>query len=785
MNKTTKHEPTSKTYQKETKLQTAVKQYITQGFKVVPVHLSLDSEGKKVVKALPWKHDEVYLPKDFTKWHNAIAVKTGRVSDVFVIDEDKIGALKKHGITDEHLSIFPSVKTQNPEHGPHYWSAFPKELAEKIDLTRAGIKEGIDTRGEGGLVFAPPSVVVGGGGYEWKTPIPETGLPNLTKELEDLLIKLFPPIPKLTELPKGEVKEPSPKQWQYWNEEVEKYLEKYQTTEDRSGLDYHLTCEARKLCIPEAELIETLHKPANAKCRGRGQGQNYIERLQVIYRSKEIGQSPKYLRDQKEKLNQLVLSFDMSDDGNAERLVALFGHKLTYCHEQRKWFIWNGSYWKEDNMLEIQHLMRYVIKQIGKAASDLDDDNKKDKWWKFCIASRTAHRTMGAISLARSDPAVAHVTSDFDKNHYLLNVKNGTIDLRTGTIRPFKQSDFITKMANVTYDPKAKCPLWNSFLERIMDKNQDLISFLHKAAGYSFTADVRERIIFILYGGGNNGKSTFLAVLRGILGDYACDTPATTLYATQHEQHPTSIARLREKRLVIATETEENKKLAEGLIKQFTTGEGKENIVAHLMRQDDIEFPPLMKVWFGTNHKPRIRGTDTAIWSRIRLIPFSVTIPFEERIGDLSRKLEPEFPGILNQILQGCVKWWNDKRLDQPEEVRQATSAYRFDEDITQRFVKETMVADRKTFIESKKLYEHYKQWCQETGEWPPMTQNRLGRRLEELGYKRDNPGGVSIRHGLRIRIFAAVEKTGKDDEPYESPGTKALNKLKEIEERD
>lgn len=453
----------------------------------------------------------------------------------------------------------------------------------------------------------------------------------------------------------------------------------------------------------------------------------------------------------KKELEESILDFAMSDIGNAERLVAFFGQKLAYCHEQRTWFIWSGSYWKADNMLETQNLIQRIVKQIGIAASRLGDEDDRKMWWKFCIASSNSHRIAGAITLARSDHAVAHATSDFDTNCYLLNVKNGTIDLRTGIIRPFKQSDFITKISNATYDQKAECPNWLKFLDLIMMGNQELVDFLQCAVGYSLTGSIAERVLFILYGGGDNGKTQFLNTLGELYGDYGGVCSTATLYSKRDAGGiPNDLAAQRGKRFVSATEGQEHRRLDEAAVKRVTGGDP---VRARFLNKEWFDYFPEFKVWFGTNYRPIIKGTDDAIWNRIRLVPFKMKIPKEDQIKDYWRELIKELPGILNWALEGCKRWQTDG-LKQPKEVQQATSEYRSDEDIAANFVKDAMITDRKAVTRTSEIYKRYQEWCKETGEYPPMKKNNLSRKLSGLGYKLNRSGGISSCCGLRVKEY-------------------------------
>ena len=244
---------------------------------------------------------------------------------------------------------------------------------------------------------------------------------------------------------------------------------------------------------------------------------------------------------------------------------------------------------------------------------------------------------------------------------------------------------FITKLAPVNFEPDAACPRWLEFLSRIMDGNEQLIDFLQRAVGYALTGETSEQCLFIFYGSGANGKSTFLQTMSYVLGDYSMSTPTETLLVKRRGAIPNDVARLKGARFVIACEADAENRLAESLIKQMTGGD---TISARFLHQEWFDFEPTHKVFFGTNHKPVIKGTDYAIWRRIRLVPFEITIPEGERDKNLPEKLKAEADGILAWAVQGCLVW-QQQGLGVPEEVKAATDSYREEMDILGEFLKD------------------------------------------------------------------------------------------------
>jgi putative DNA primase/helicase len=253
--------------------------------------------------------------------------------------------------------------------------------------------------------------------------------------------------------------------------------------------------------------------------------------------------------------------------------------------------------------------------------------------------------------------------------------------------------------------------------------------------------------MFINHGGGANGKSTFQEAISAALGEYSMRTPTEMLLARRSDGVPNDVARLKGARFVSASETEEGRRLAESRIKDLT---GQDTITARFMKAEWFDFAPTHKLWLSTNHKPEIRGTDAAIWRRIRLVPWTVSIPPAEQDKKLPEKLRSELPGILAWIVQGCLEW-RRKGLQAPEEVRQATGDYRSEMDVLAAFLEECCILRSDAMASAKNLYIAYKEWCEANGE-PVEKQRRFGMRLTERGLRRQKVGGVYRWYGIGLR---------------------------------
>ena len=298
--------------------------------------------------------------------------------------------------------------------------------------------------------------------------------------------------------------------------------------------------------------------------------------------------------------------FNNSDLGNAQRFAAMHGNSARFCYPWGKWLAYDGRRWRVDESGEVERLAKSTIKAMYSEALTLPDDQRAALTKHALETERRAARIAAMIDLARSELGIAVQPEQLDCDPWLLNVQNGTIDLRSGKLRPHDRADLATKIAPVSYDPEATCERWEMFLHSIFAGKASLIDYVKRLLGYSLTGDVREQILGIFWGSGSNGKSTLLNLfMSDLLGpDYALKAPHELLMV-KGDEHPTERADLYGKRLVAAIETDDGKRLAESLVKELTGGDA---IRARRMRENFWEFRPTHKLVLCTNHKPSIRG---------------------------------------------------------------------------------------------------------------------------------------------------------------------------------
>jgi putative DNA primase/helicase len=478
----------------------------------------------------------------------------------------------------------------------------------------------------------------------------------------------------------------------------------------------------------------------------------------------------------------------LTDVGNAQRFVRDHGQDVRYVHAWDSWLSYQDGYWAKDESGEVVERAKATVARLFEEVAALQDEVRATKALldgcsehnqvqreiggdlhecqqrlraleTFAEQSESDHRLRAMLHLAQSAHGIPVRPDALDCDPMLLAVPNGVIDLHTGTLRQSQREDLITRLAPVYYDPDATCPRWEAFLAQIMAGDAELVGFLQRAIGYSLTGGTSERAMFILHGQGRNGKSTVLEIIRQLLGHYALRTPTETLLPKRDGAIPNDVARLRGARFVTASETDEGRRLSEAFVKELTGGDV---VSARFLRGEWFDFRPICKIWLSTNHRPEIRGTDPAIWDRLRLIPFGVRVwdpdldgpaPSTGPVVDktLLATLQSELPGILNWAIAGCLAWQQDG-LSTPVAVRAATAGYRRDMDIVGQFLKQCCVQEPLGRVQVKVLHDAYTQWCAEVGE-SPLTRRKLGERLRERGFPEPQrgTGNVMYHHGLSL----------------------------------
>jgi putative DNA primase/helicase len=403
---------------------------------------------------------------------------------------------------------------------------------------------------------------------------------------------------------------------------------------------------------------------------------------------------------------------------NAEEVRRLYGRDIRYDIARGQFLRWVGTHWKPDEDGYAVRCVKSVAKTTVQRLLDAGEDSKTVR--KFASRAESAAGVNGVLSLLKTEEGVGVTNDKIDADNYALNVANGTLNLRTGQLRAHRREDLITRFLPTPYDPNAQAPRWLACLHRCMDGKAHMIDYLNRLAGLCLTGDATVQELFIPYGAGANGKSLFFDTLIGLLGPYA-DVAPDSLLMVRHSgnEHPTEIADLLGKRLVVASETESGSMLRLQLVKRLT---GDKKLKGRFMRCDYISFPRTHKLILITNSRPRLPESTEAVWRRLRVIPFSVVIPAAERDEHLLQKLEEEFAGILAWAVRGCLAWQRDG-MKPPTEVQLATADYREEADELADFLAaRCIIGDADTFRATRgDLFAEYLAHAKAAGEQHPL----------------------------------------------------------------
>lgn len=660
------------------------------------------------------------------------------------------------------------------------------------------IAVGLDVRGEAGQIVAPPTLHASGRRYEWTRMIAPAALPEWLYRLIATQggarsMTSNPTVPVVPIDPA--TNEGSARTAAFVSECRGESGSLRPAISGKGGHNalFHAACRgALHYVLRERDVAAILLEHYNPRCEPPWTVHDVDRKVREVLRTND---EPRFGPAPAGWGNALIAmcppaaplaasgsTHDRSDLGNVAQLVRLFGDSLRYVASWGKFLRWDGRRWVHDDAAAVRaaaDTARWLLadattaqaratEALGGARAARDEDEIKRctaahglararvDW---AIKSQDAKRIHAMASLVRADQAIAVNHTALDSDAWLLNVENGTINLRTAKLGAHDPRDLITRLVPVRFDPDATCPSWDRFLASSMG-DDDLIAYLTRLAGYCLTGDIREHCLGFNFGGGGNGKSTFTGAMVTLLGDYATPAPRTLLFRTRGEQHPTEIASLVGARFVVCAEVGEGQAFDEPKVKDLTGGD---LISARRMNEDFWKFRPTHKLIINGNHKPRVSGTDAGIWRRIRLVPWTVTIPAEDRDTELPSKLANELPGILAWAVRGCLEWQRIG-LGEPIKVRDATEAYREESDDVAEFLRLRCLLRPGEKSARKVLRAEYAAFCDENGA-KPLDARAFAGRLRERGV--GDGGAITINgrkcdawRGIRLRTDAEREAT-------------------------
>jgi putative DNA primase/helicase len=479
-----------------------------------------------------------------------------------------------------------------------------------------------------------------------------------------------------------------------------------------------------------------------------------------------------------------------TDSANADAVVREHGRGFRYVLDWNAWLAWDGKRWDRagarqrlihfamltartehyatEGRLRVLYEARRVAALQGakddKVEKKITDEQRLLKWHE---QSQNSSKLEAVAKLLESRLQVT--LSELDRDPWLLNVLNGTLDLRTAELRTHSQDDLITQIAHIEWNEHDRAPTWEAFVYGAMGGKLELVLYLQRLVGYSLTALTTEHLLAFFYGGGSNGKSTFVQAIREMLGEYACAAPRELLFERKGSgEHATELARLYGKRMVACSEIGEHTILDEAKVKDLTGGDA---ISARRMREDYWDFRPTHTLFISGNHKPTVRGNDHGIWRRIRLVPWTVQVEKEAIDKDLPEKLRRELPGILRWCVQGCLEWQRIG-LHEPDDVIEATKEYRSESDALGQFLVQYTVIETDARISRKALREKYESWCEEIG-YQPLGAKKFAQRLKEEKGVKDagvRESGKVMNGWAGIRLKTMLELIAESEPSNNSP---------------
>ena len=694
---------------KISKVLQAALEYEKHGWSVIPLHginkngYCTCKEGKDCEN--PGKHSRVLWREfqerrptadDIRSWwqrwpRSNIGIITGKVSGLIVLDID--GLQGEETLRREKLHVPATVISRTGGGGWHYFFKHPgfecRNFAGKSGET---LLPNVDFRGDGGLIVVPPSRHRSGNLYEWAIPPEDSAISDAPEWLLEL-------IKKQAGLNGGGKVHP---------EDWEKDIPEGQRNDTLARLAGSLFSKNN---IPDGQIFEMIWFVNLQRCKPP------LDRKEVEEIVKSVAKTHKRNRKQstaqvKKFSDSTSENFIFGDIRNAQRLREEFNGDMFYSPERKKWIRWSGKVWEIDlGEAALYSYVKQVINAIAKAAIKAPTREEQEALFKEALSLSSLSKQKSMIEQCSKERAAQIFVDDLDADPWLFCCENGTIDLRTGDLRPHRREDFITKMSPVAYDPNAKSEVFEAYLERVLP-DKDVRQYVQKAGGYSLTGSVAEEKLFFAFGPQAGGKSTMIEAIRSVLGPHAValgfDTLLKRKYSRSGEARP-DLAKLVGVRFASAVEAGADQEFDEELINRLTGGD---TVTARHLYGEEFDFKPVVKLWLASNNMPSVSGPVGAIWRRLRLIPFNLSIPENERDKTLKIKLQTtEKPAILAWLVEGCLAWQKEG-LKEPAAVRALTSKEQNDSDPLKFFLEDCCILKPDATVRNPELWAAYLAWA-------------------------------------------------------------------------
>jgi putative DNA primase/helicase len=438
------------------------------------------------------------------------------------------------------------------------------------------------------------------------------------------------------------------------------------------------------------------------------------------------------------------------DHLNAQLFLDQHGENVRRAPELGRWFVWTGAWWEEDRLDRVPEMATDTIDRLRAWVAEADGHDEHKRRSQHYQASTKAGRRDALLSVAGTDPNIVVAVNQLDAHPTLLACANGTVDLTTGELRPAARVHLLTRGVAIEYDPDARSVLWEQTLTTIFDGDAELIAYVQRLFGYCLTGVVHEHLAPVLWGSGANGKSTLIKIVQELMGEHAITAPEGLVIQRRHEPHPERLAVLRGRRLVVSNELEEDAVLNEAMVKTLTGGD---TISARELYGRRFNFAPTHKVVLVTNHRPRVHGVDHAIWRRLCVVPFSVTIPSERQDPTLGRRLldDEHGPAVFAWLVRGAVSWHREG-IGEAAAVANATHEYRRSQDVLGAWLEEHTEPTVGAVTKVGELFDAWRTWCAGSGEAPGRRQD-FASGLEARGITTEMRGHNRLARGIALRV--------------------------------
>lgn len=706
----------------DNKLLTAALAYAAEGLYVFPMRpgtkgffskqsLSVKGKGKaggfKVAS-----RDTNVIRNWWAKWPNAnIGISTGPSALVVVdidIKDDAGGEESWTKLVTEHGVAIGDTRTSvTASGGRQKWYLW---RLRTIRNSASKLAKGIDIRGIGGLVIAPPSRVTVGkhpGVYSWETDGSASinGLPGVLVQL-------------LTE-PLTTLKTP----------------------------------RSAKTIIETGTRDNTLTSMAG-KMHRAGFGAKAILAALLLANWEKC--KPPLPDSDVKRIATSVSSYDPPEGranptpfGNSSRFIAQHAGTVHFDHTQGRWMYWNGSYWKPDVDGEVRRLGRKTLVSIYGEAMTIDDEKARKALIRWSLLSETKRHLLEMLYLARDSVSIKVIHADLNVNPWLLHTPQGTVDLRTGKLHESNPRDMITKVTGC--GPLGDSSgAWERHIRYFLPDNGTR-RWVQRELGRALSGEHLAEVLNIWFGEGANGKTTTIQAIQRVLGDYCRQAAPGILVASRYDKHPTALADLWGSRVVFSEEIREGSQLAETLMKQLTGGG---TIKARFMHQDFFEFDPTWDITLVVNHQPTVSAGGYATWRRLRLVPWTVTIPPERQrpMIDVVNELTADGAAILRWLLIGMDDWRTDHEWE-PETVRKATNEYKDSQNILADFFGDIceLGSSGPYRVTKGEFYDAYTSWCIAMGE-EPISKKRIKRHMPQGIVEGRGTNGVKMWFGVKLK---------------------------------